>query len=285
MWWNTDNFALDVAQAVAVALPAAGLPLWLERARRGAWALVLPASIIVAVTVISLVPASADVYTWLALIGVPVGCALAFGWAAHGARPPLAVLAVPLLAVAWIWQDARVGDVATTALILGSCVTLGRLIAGAAPPAIVKLALIAMAIVDAILVFSGELAAPNAVLNAAVPAPGLPQLQTGVYGTSSLGYGDFLSAAVLGAVFAGERAPQWLLAGVLVLVSLAWDQLFLVVDLLPATVPPAIVLVGWEAWKWTRLRRGTSPGSGSRRRGPPRRRAGRRGAGRAPAAG
>jgi hypothetical protein len=282
VWWNTDNFVLNVAQALAVALPAAGLPLWLEKARRGAWALILPASIIVAVTVISLVPASADVYTWLALLGVPVGCALALGWAAHGARWPLALLAVPLLAVAWAWQDTRAGELARDALILGSCVTLGRLIAGAAPQPVVKVALVAMAVVDAILVFSGELEAPNAVLNAAVPAPGLPQLQTGVFGASSLGYGDFLAAGVLGAVLATDRAPQWLLAAVLVVVSLAWDQLFLVVDLLPATVPPAIVLLGWEAW---RLRPGTSRGSGSRPRGRPRRRAGRRGAGRAPAAG
>jgi hypothetical protein len=282
MWWNTDNFVLNVAQALAVALPAAGLPLWLEMTRRGAWALVLPASIIVAVTVISLAPASAGVYTWLALLGVPVGCALALGWAARGARWPLAVLALPLLAAAWAWQDARVGDLAADALILGSCVTLGRLIAGAAPLGVVKLALVAMAVVDAILVFSGELAQPSAVLNAAVPAPGLPQLQTGVFGASSLGYGDFLAAGVLGAVLAAERAPQWRLAAVLVIVSLAWDQLFLVVDLLPATVPPALVLLGWEAW---RLRRGTSRGSGTRRRGSPRRRAGRRAAGRAPAAG
>jgi hypothetical protein len=30
-------------------------------------------------------------------------------------------------------------------------------------------------------------------------------------------------------------------------VSLAWDQLFLVYDVLPATVPPALVLLAWEA--------------------------------------
>jgi hypothetical protein len=252
MWFNGDNLVLTVLQAVAVALPAAGLPLWLERARRGAWVLVLPLSIVVCVVAISLVPASADVYTWLALLLVPPGCALALGWAAHGARWPLALLAVPLLAVAWIWQDARIGQLAGDLLILGSAVTLGRLIAASGPLVLVKAGLVAMAAVDAYLVFTGELAAPNATLVAAVPAPGLPSLQAGAFAFSSLGYGDFLAAGVLGGILAIERAPQWWLALALLVVSLAWDQLFLVVDLLPATVPPALVLLAWEA---RRLRR------------------------------
>jgi hypothetical protein len=247
MWFGLHNFLLTVLQAACVALPAAGLPRWLEPARRGAWSLVLPLSIAVTVGVISLVPASADVYTWLALIGVPAGCALGLGWAARGARWPLALLTAPLLAVAWTAQDTLAGDLAVDLLIVGSVVTLGRLIAGAAPLTLVKVALVAMAVVDAILVFSGELAAPNAVLNAAVPAPGLPQLQTGILHGSSLGYGDFLAAAVLGGILACEDGPQWPMAALMLVVSLAWDQLFLVVDLLPATVPPALVLLAYEA--------------------------------------
>src|SRR3954447_7523359 len=246
MWFQGDNAVLNVAQAVCVGLPAAGLPAWLLWARRGAWTLVLPLSIAVTVAVIGLVPASADVYTWAALLLVPVGCALALGWAMHGARWGLAPLAAVLLAVAWAWQGATAGELATDALIIGSVVTLGRLIAGAASLTLVKVALVAMAVVDAVLVFSGELAAPNATLVAAVPAPGLPQLQAGVLGFSSLGYGDFLSAAVLGGILACERAPQWRWALALLAVSLAWDQLFLVVDLLPATVPPALVLLAYE---------------------------------------
>jgi hypothetical protein len=247
MWFDLSNVVLNLLQAVCVALPAAGLPLWLHRARRGAWTLVLPVSIALSVVAISLVPASADVYTWVALLGVPVGCALALGWAARGARWPLAVLTAPLLALAWGAQDAVPGDLATDLLIVGAAVTLGRLIAGAAPLSLVKVALVAMAVVDAVLVFTGELAQPAAVLNAAEPAPGLPQLQTGVLDGSSLGFGDFLAAAVLGGVLAGEGAPQWPYALLLVVVSFAWDQLFLVYDLLPATVPPAIVLLLREA--------------------------------------
>src|SRR6476469_8402821 len=239
MWFHTDNLVLTLLQALCVALPAAGLPAWLERARRGAWALVLPLSIVVCIAAISLVPASADVYTWLALIGVPIGAAVGFGWAAHGARPPLALLAVPLFILAWTAQDTRVG----------------QLLAGSGPLALVKVALVAMAAIDAYLVFSGELAAPNATLVAAVPAPGLPSLQAGAFGFSSLGYGDFLAAGVLGGIVATERGPQWLIALAVLVVSLAWDQLFLVVDLLPATVPPALVLLAIEARRAVGMRR------------------------------
>ena len=60
-------------------------------------------------------PFTADVLTWIALILVPIGCALALGWAMHGAWPPLAVIAAPLLALAWArWEDSHVGQVATT---------------------------------------------------------------------------------------------------------------------------------------------------------------------------
>jgi hypothetical protein len=255
VWFHADNVVLTVLQSLAVGLTAAGLPAWLQRARRGAWALVLPLSIIVCIGAISLVPASADVYTWMALILVPVGAALAWGWAMHGARPWLAVLAVPMLVVAWAWQDAWTGQLATDLLILGSCVTLGRLLAESGPLTLVKAALVVMAAIDAYLVFSGQLEAPNQVLVTAVPAPGLPQLQAGAFGDSSLGYGDFLAAGVLGGILAVERRPQWWAALAVFAVSLAWDQLFLVVDTLPATVPVAIVLVGMEAWAQVRARR------------------------------
>jgi hypothetical protein len=105
-----------------------------------------------------------------------------------------------------------------------------------------------MAIVDSILVFGNELQAPNAVLVAAQPAPGLPQLQSAGFGFAGMGYGDFFAAAVVGGVLVAQRGWRGQLAApaAMLAVSLAWDQLFLVVDTIPATVPPAIVLVGVE---------------------------------------
>ncbi len=255
MFFNLDNAVLTVLQALCVALPAAGLPAWLARYRRSAWVLVLPLSIVVTIAVIEVLPASTSVYTWAALLLVPPGCALCLGWAMRGARPVLAVLAAGLLAAVWIWPDTRAGELAGDALIIGSAVTLGRLLGGSAPPVLLKAGLVAMAAVDAVLVFSGSLAAPNAQLVAAVPAPGLPQLQAGVLHFSSLGYGDFLAAAVLGGILAAERAPQVRWAVAVLAAALAWDQLFLVTDLLPATVPPALVLLAREGLNRPMLRR------------------------------
>jgi hypothetical protein len=249
MWFEPDNMVLTLAQAAAIAVPAAGLPLWTRRFRTGAWALVLPLSIVVVVVAIAAIPTTADVLTWVALLLVPPGCALALGWAARGARRWLAVLAAPLLAVTWAWPDTRAGQVALTLLILGSAVTLGRLLAGAAPLVLLKAGVIAMAATDAYLVFSGQLEAPNAVLVAAAPGLGLPQLQSAAFGHAGLGYGDFFAAAVVGGILAAEGRPQLGPAVAMLVVSLAWDQLFLVYDILPATIPPALVLLGDEAWR------------------------------------
>jgi hypothetical protein len=92
-------------------------------------------------------------------------------------------------------------------------------------------------------VFSGRLEAPNELLIVASPGHGLPQLQSASFGTSGLGYGDFFAAAVVGGILAAERGPRLAAALGMVAVSLCWDQLFLVYDLLPATIPPAVVLI------------------------------------------
>lgn len=249
MWFSLDSFVLTLAQAACIALPLAGLPLWLARFRTGAWALTLPLSIAVVVAAIEIASPAADVLTWVALLLVPLGCALAFGWAMRGARPWLAVLVVPLLALAWALPDDRLGQAAAATLIVGSAVTLGRLLAGAAPLTFLKVGVVAMATVDAVLVFSHNLQAPNSLLVAASPGLGLPRLQSASFGTAGLGYGDFFAAAVVGGIFAAERAPQLAAAAAMVVVSLCWDQLFLIYDVLPATIPPAVVLVGAGLWR------------------------------------
>jgi hypothetical protein len=245
LFFSADNLVLVAAQSACVAAPGAGLPAWAQRFRTPAWALVLPLSIAVVVAAIELAPSTADVLTWVALLLVPPGCALALGWAARGARPWLAVLAVPLLALAWALPDDRAGQLATTLLIAGSAVTLGRLLAGVAPLTLLKAGIVAMAAVDAYLVFSNKLQAPNALLVAAAPGNGLPQLQPASFGGAGLGYGDFFAAAVVGAILAAERRNLLLAALAMVAISLAWDQLFLVYDVLPATIPPALTLLAW----------------------------------------
>lgn len=245
---------LIAAQAVTVALPGAGVPAWVAHVRTGAWALVLPLSIAAAIAAIEAAPATADALTWVALLLVPPGCALALGWAMRGGRWWLAPLAVPALALAWALQNERAGQAAGLVLVVGSCVTLGRLLAGAAPLPLLKAGIVAMAIVDSILVFTNELQAPNAVLVAASPGLGLPRLQAVGFGGAGMGYGDVFVAGVLGAVLAAERGP-WVAAALGVFAtSLAWDQMFLVVDVIPATVPVALVLLAIEALRLARAR-------------------------------
>jgi hypothetical protein len=243
---------LLAAQAALVGLTAAGVPGWVRARATARWALVLPLSIAVVVAAIALLPDVADVLTWVALILIPPGAALALGWAMRGARPPLALLAAPLLALAWASQTSGAGQLAGLALTALSCVTLGRLLAGVGPGPWLKAGIVAMAIVDAILVFSNGLEQPNAVLNAAVPAPGLPQLQYVNFGPANLGYGDLFVAGVLGGVLAAEGARAWRWALVTWVLAEAFTLLFYVTDTLPATVPVAVALVIREALRLKR---------------------------------
>jgi hypothetical protein len=241
-------------QAALVALPDAGVPRWMRRFAGGWWALILPLSIAVVVGAIELLPGTADALTWVALILVPPGAALALGWAMHGARAPYAALAAPLLALAWADVGGLAGDAAAAALTALSCVTLGRILAGIVPAQWLKAGIVAMATVDAILVFGNQLQAPNAVLNAAIPTPGAPQLQYLDLHYASLGYGDVFVAGVLGGVLAAERRPQGIAALLVLACSAAWDVLFLHFDTLPATVPVALALVILEARRVPALR-------------------------------
>jgi hypothetical protein len=235
--------ALISVQATLVALPGRGTPEPLERLSGRAWALVLPMSIAAAVAAVALDPAVADWLTWVALLAVPALAAAALGWAVRGARPALALLVLPLLALAGADTGALAGDVAAAALTALSCVTLGRLLAGVVPGTWLKTGIVAMALIDAVLVFGNLLQAPDAILNSALPGPGLPQLQYIDLRAATLGYGDVFVAGVLGGLLAAERAPQWPVALLVLALSVAWDTLFLALNTLPATVPVAAALL------------------------------------------
>ena len=248
------SYALDVVQAACVLLPGAGLPVWLGRRRVAGlsrwWALVLPGSLVLCVGGIALLPGAADGFTYLALVAVPPLAVLACAWAARGARPALALLGLVLVALAFA-GDGLPADAAATALTALSCVTLGRLLVAVGPATLVKVALVVMAIIDAYLVFGGGIATSANLLNAATPAFELPRLQTAFLDRSSLGYGDLFVAAVFGALVAAEGRRQGLAAAVCLLAFVAFDVLFNWFDSLPATVPVAVVLLGWElAARW-----------------------------------
>lgn len=218
----------------------------LERLRGRGWGLVPIASIVVVVFAIRFVSDTATGLTWLAVVAVPPLAAVALGWAARGAVPWLALIAGVLFGLAWGLRGTLVGEAAAALLSALSCVTLGVLLAAVTPSVWLKLGIVAMAAADTWLVVSDLLQSPNAVLIAAHPPAGLPRLQSVIFGSATMGYGDLFVAGVFGAVLASDRGLQRRAALITLVVAALFDLLFFVVGELPATVPVALTLIGLE---------------------------------------
>lgn len=247
----SDAIMLAV-QAGVVAAPRADPPGLAPLRRLGGrgWALLPVGSIVVVIFAIRGVSQTATGLTYLALVAVPILAAAALGWGirlpAHPARPALALVVIPLFAIAWIWRTSLAGEGAALVLSALSCVTLGILLSAVTPSGWLKVGIVLMAIGDAYLVATDLLQAPNDVLSAAHPGAGLPQLQSELFGEVTMGYGDLFIAAVLGAVLARERGRQLPAAVLTLVLAGAFDLLFFVVDELPATVPVALALIAGE---------------------------------------
>lgn len=229
--------------------PRAGL----ARLRSRRWALIPPASVIAFVLIARLAErASADGLTYLALVAVPALAALALGrlmWDVPPARPSRALLVPALFALAWADRGGLAGEAAALALTALSCAALGALLAAVTPPRWLAGGIVAMAVADTALVVTDLLQKPNRALNAAHPAAGLPRLQSAVFGSAVMGYGDLFVAGVLGALLATAmgRRSQLRGAALTALLALGFDLLFFFVSELPATVPPALTLLALTA--------------------------------------
>ena len=131
-----------------------------------------------------------------------------------------------------------------------STATAGRLLAGGAPLSLLKAGVIA---------HGGDRRRARAWATSSTssspastrrrPAAGLPQLQLAAVGDVATDYGDYFVSGLVGAILAAERGPQLVAAAVMLPVAEAWNQLFLVVDSLPNTTAPALVLIGAEVWR------------------------------------
>jgi hypothetical protein len=243
---------LSLAQGVLVAVPGAlvgGLPARL-RSRR--WAVIPPLSVIAFVFGARAAErASAQGLTYLALCAVPVLAALALGWLAWDAPRPRrsrslrVALVLPLFGLAWVNRGGLAGEGAALLLSALSCAALGVLLATVTPPRWLAAGIVAMAIADTTLVVSDLLQRPNNALNAAHPVAGLPQLQSAVFGSAVMGYGDLFIAGVLGGLLAATLGRAWQLraAALTAILALGFDLLFFLVDELPATVPVASALI------------------------------------------
>jgi hypothetical protein len=244
---------LSLAQAALVAAPRPATSPLLTSLRNRSWALVPPLSIALVVAAIALDSASARFLTYLALFAVPPLAALALAALVRGSRAPLALLVIPLFALAWASRGSLGGETAALALSALACVSLGWLLACIVPSRWLKLGIYAMAAIDAWLVGSNLLQEPNAILNATSPG-GLPRLQLAAFGSAAMGFGDLFLAATLGALLAADRRLQLTAAALVAILALAFDLLFFAVDSLPATVPIALALATLELLERRRAR-------------------------------
>lgn len=228
---------------------------WIRRVRGRAWAIVPLASIVGVIFTIRYVSDTAQGLTYVAVVAIPPLAAVALAWASR----PEGRLTAGRIAGAVVWAAALfaagsghglVSQTSRSLLSALSCVTLGVLLAAAAPPGWLKLGIVAMAAADVWLVASDLLQQPNTVLVNAQPAPllgtPLPRLQSEAFGTVSMGYGDLFIAALFGAVVAAENRPQWPAALLTLLFAGVFDLLFFFVNELPATVPVAVALIVLE---------------------------------------
>lgn len=236
---------LSLVQAALVAAPRPATAPLLAGLHSRSWALVLPLSIVVVVSAIALDSAFADFLTYLALVAVPPLAALALAAIVRGGRPTLALLVIPLFAIAWVARGSLSGETAALALSALACISLGWLLVCVVPGRWLKLGIYTMAAIDAWLVGSNLLQGPNAALNAASPG-GLPQLQFASFGSAVMGFGDIFIAAVLGALLAADRRLQLTGAALAAAICLSLDLLFFAFDQLPATVPIALTLLTLE---------------------------------------
>jgi hypothetical protein len=237
---------LSLVQALLVAVPRPAVQPFLNGLRSRWWALVLPLSIVVVIGAIAVESETASALTYLALFAVPPLAAAALTWIVHGGRPALALLAIPLFALAWAEKGALGGQAAALALSALACVALGWLLVCVVPAHWLKLGIYAMAVLDTWLVASDLLQEPNSVLNAAAPGGGLPRLQLVHFGSALMGFGDIFIAATLGALLARDRRMQLRGAVIAALIGWAFDLLFFPFSELPATVPIALTLLVME---------------------------------------
>jgi hypothetical protein len=251
-FWISDA-ALLGAQAATVALPRGNAIRLPGRLRSRWWALVPLGSVVAVIFGIQLASGTAHGLAWLAIVAVPPLAAVALGGLARGGRLWLAPAAAALLALAWVDRHGLAGQAAGVVLDGLSCATLGVLLATITPASWLKVGIVLMAAGDAYLVITDLLQPSNDVLNAAVAAPGLPQLQRELFGSAIMGYGDLFIAGVLGAVLANERVRTGRVALLVFVLGALFDLLFFTVSELPATVPVAVALLIVEAARRRRL--------------------------------
>jgi hypothetical protein len=233
----TAYVGLAAIEGALVALPCPTALERLGRLRSPLWTLVPPGAIVVGTFGVLALPSLATGLAMLAAIATPLLAAIAVVAVVHGRHRRL--LVVPMaLGVAAVLGSGWLGQLATSLLVALGCLTLGAALAWLTPGRWLHLAVLSMGAVDVLLLVLGVGQPSATLLHHAMANGPLPVFHRAELGPMSKDYPDLVLAAVLGGIVAG-RPIQRRTAMLVGILAAAYGGLFLVAQMLPATVPLA----------------------------------------------
>jgi hypothetical protein len=247
----TAQVGLAAIEGALVALPGPAALERLRHLRSPLWALVAPGSLVVGTFGVLALPSLATGLAMLAAIATPVLAAIAVVAVVHGGRRRLLVVPAALAVAAAAGTGWPV-EIAATLLTALGCLTLGAAFARLTPSHWLLAAVLSMGVVDVVLLALGIGQPAARLLHDALGSSSGPAFHRAELGARTLDYPDLVLAAVLGGIVSGRtvQRPAAVLAAVL---AAAYGGLLTVVDIVPATVPLALVLVAVECGPRLRL--------------------------------
>lgn len=262
----TVNFVvLCAVQAVALLAPRPS-PSWARVRVRPVWGLLPLAGIGGVVVFMGNVEGAAQRAVDLAAVATPVLAVL--GLLALRLRP--LALAVPLLYwVAWQHPGTRAADLSVDALIVMACATLAWGTGIIAPRWALAVGIVITTVVDVVQILNRDLQPVAEALSRAEPPRGLPRLQEARFAGASMGWGDVYLAALLGILVGPRLRRAVVAAAVLFVLAVLYGFTFLVLDVIPATVPvtAAMLVTALVDRRWAAEQLAPPRPRGPRRRG------------------
>jgi hypothetical protein len=247
---------MATAQGLTVSLCGAVPAATATAARvRSRWALAVlapPVAFVAMVALLSEHPDAAAIVLQVATFAVP---ALATVAAMRLARRGWPAIVAALLAAAMLWSHALVGQVATLALLVLSCVAIGSLVPRLGHPAALAAGAAALAVADVTLLVLGPVGDAATALDN-VRFAHVPSFGEAVVGTVHMGYGDLFVAGIAGAVAARTPGGASRVGLLTLVLFLAEAALLAGPAAYPATVP-VVAALGLDAlWRLVATGRG-----------------------------
>ncbi|HEY6760961.1 MAG TPA: hypothetical protein VI318_15805 [Baekduia sp.] len=255
---------MATAQGLTVTLCGSGPAAAVARARsrsssasshavRPRWVLALlapPAIFVAMVALLARHPDAARLVLQIATVGVPALAAIATKGLARRAWP---AIVTALLVVALAFSNDLVGQVATLALLVLSCVAIGSHVPRLGHPLALAAGAATLAVADVILVALGPVGAAANALDS-VRVGHLPSFGEAVVGSVHMGYGDLAIAGIAGAIAARSPGGASRVGFLTLVLFLAEAALLAGPTAYPATLPVVGALALDALWRVGRPR-------------------------------